>query len=178
MARIYRLLSAYADALMALGCIALTLMMVHVTADVAGKYLLNQPVLGTLESVTHYYMVAAVFLPLAVVQRHRGQVIVDIATQHLAPRRLALVEGLVSIMTLSFTLFLLWHSGKRAVDMSLIFEKSNAVHFPIDVWPSRWFVPLGAAGMAAFIAMQAINDFAFAFRGERLFEEAAPGGLH
>ena len=40
----------------------LLVMMLHVTLDVALKYLLNQPVPGTLEVVSYYYMVGTVFL--------------------------------------------------------------------------------------------------------------------
>ena len=58
--------------------------------------------------------------------------------------------------------------------MSEILEKTNAIAFPIDVWPSRWFYAAGTAGMAGFILLQMINDFAFAFTGRRVFEEDAP----
>ncbi len=175
---IYRALSVYAEILMGLACLALALMMLHVTADVFGKYLFGQPILGTLETVSHYYMVAAIFLPIALVQAARGQVIVDVATQHLSPRRLALVEGLASLGTLVFVLALLWNATGRAVAMTLITEKTNAIAFPIDIWPSRWFVVLGAAGMAGFVFLQTINDFGFAFTGRRVFAEAAPESTH
>lgn len=167
----YRLSSAFADALLWLGALALTLMMLHVTADVAGKYLLGHPILGTLETVTFYYMVAAVFLPLAVVQRTRGQIIVDIATQHLPPRKLAMVEAIVSLVTLGFLVLLAWYGARYALEMTEVREKANAIHFPIDIWPSRWFVVAGCAGAAFFCALQIANDLAFALTGKRLLDE-------
>lgn len=175
---LYRVFSRIADGLMWLGCLALTLMMLHVTADVAGKYLLGRPIVGTLETVTHYYMVAAVFLPLGVVQKYRGQIIVDIATQHLPPRKLALVEGLVSLLTLIFLLLMVWYAGARAMEMTAVLEKVNAAHFPIDIWPTRWFVVAGAASCAVFVAMQIANDFAFAFSGRHLFPEDSERAAH
>lgn len=178
MLKIYRALSLLADGLMWLGCAALALMMLHVTADVAGKYLLGQPIVGTLETVSHYYMVAAVFLPLAIVQKHRGQIIVDIATQHLQPRRLALVEGLVSLIALGFLVLFVWQATRRAVEMTAVLEKVNAAHFPIDIWPTRWFVVAGAVSVTGFMALQAANDFAFAFTGRRLFPEDASEKSH
>jgi TRAP-type C4-dicarboxylate transport system permease small subunit len=174
----YRVLSRFADALILLGGLALLLMMLHVTADVLAKYLLGTPILGTLETVTHYYMVAVVFLPIAMVQKFRGQIVVDVATQHLSPRRLALVEATTSILTLIFVVLLAWHAGVKATNMAAIREKTNAAAFSIDIWPSRWFVVLGCVGMASFLILQILNDFARALRGRPLFDEAAdPGSL-
>ena len=53
--------------LMIVAGLCFCVMAIHVTADVFMKYLFRHPIVGTLESVTYYYMVAAVFLPLAAV---------------------------------------------------------------------------------------------------------------
>ena len=45
--------------------IAIALMMLHVSLDVAFRYLLGAPLPGTLTIVTYYYMVIAAFVPLA-----------------------------------------------------------------------------------------------------------------
>ena len=69
MKAIDRMIDLLSFVFMAIAAIALTLMMGHVTVDVAGKYLLNAPVPVTLEMVSNYYMVAVVFLPLAAAER-------------------------------------------------------------------------------------------------------------
>ena len=61
-----------------LAALALFLMMLHVTADVLGKYLLNRPIPGTAEVVASYYMVAAVFLPLAWVEVRQGSIVMEL----------------------------------------------------------------------------------------------------
>ena len=43
-------------------------MMVHICADVASRFFLSKPLVGTTEFVTYYYMVACIFLALPVVQ--------------------------------------------------------------------------------------------------------------
>jgi len=48
---------------------AMLLMMVIVILDVTLKYVANQPVPGTLEMVSFYFMAACAFLPFASVQR-------------------------------------------------------------------------------------------------------------
>ncbi len=66
--------------LMAIGGVVIILLMLHITADVAGKYFFNTPIIGTLEIVSRYYMVAVVFLPLAFVQIRRQHLTVEMFT--------------------------------------------------------------------------------------------------
>jgi hypothetical protein len=61
-------LGAVSNLLLAIGAAIITLMALHVIADVSCRYLLNQPLPGTIEIVSLYYMVAVIYLPLAYVQ--------------------------------------------------------------------------------------------------------------
>ena len=81
-----RLLGRLANALAFLGGIAVVLMMLHICADVIAKYVFNSPIPGTLEIVSNYYMVATVFLPLALVERKNAHIAVEILSQHLPTR--------------------------------------------------------------------------------------------
>ena len=47
-------------------------MMLHITADVVGKFVFNRPLPGTIPIVSQYYMVIAAFLPLAMVEKLSG----------------------------------------------------------------------------------------------------------
>ena len=48
------------------GAICVVLMMLHVTADVVGRYLFNAPLPGTTVWVANYYMIIIVFLAIGV----------------------------------------------------------------------------------------------------------------
>ena len=93
-----RILDRVANALMIVGGVAVTLMMVHIGADVVGKYFFNYPIPATLEVVAWYYMVAAIFLPVAYIQLHQKHLMVELFTRALPPRPLALLEGLVCVL--------------------------------------------------------------------------------
>lgn len=173
MPRTERLLGAYANALLAVGGGAIVLMMVHITGDVLGRYLADRPITGTMEMVTHYYMVAAIFLPLPAVQRMRGQIAVDLFTQGLGPRARAAVDAFADLVGLAFVGALLWFATDRAILMTAIGEEALARHFPVPIWPGRWLVTAGAFGLFGYLALQALDHLRIAFTGRRLLGEPA-----
>ena len=65
---------------------ALLLMMLHIAADVALRYLFSAPLHGTVEIVSTYYMVAVVFLPLALIELRNGHIVVELVSQHFPAR--------------------------------------------------------------------------------------------
>ncbi len=119
-------------------------MMLHVVLDVLSKYLLNQPVTGTLEIVANYYMVAIVFLPLAVVQRQNGHVKVEVFTTALPQRVIAAFDVFAAVLTLIYVSLMTWFVLLEAIDQTAIREKLQIGIALMPVWPARWFAPIGA----------------------------------
>ena len=76
-------------------------MMVHITIDVIGRVVFNNPFDATIEVVSAYYMVAVSFLPLAYISRHEGQIIVELFTRNLRKRPMLRLELLVNVVTLA-----------------------------------------------------------------------------
>jgi TRAP-type C4-dicarboxylate transport system permease small subunit len=146
---------AQANALaLALGAVAIALMMVHVSLDVAGKALLRQPITGTLEIVSTYYMVACIFLPLGWVQQERRHIAVELWKESLPQgldRALALFADLALLV---FGLLLCVASFGEAMLQTAARETSEAVAVRIEVWPSRWFPVVGSALLAAALLLQ------------------------
>ncbi len=140
------------------GAAALVLMMVHVFADVIGRYVFNSPIEGTLETVQIYYMVMVVVLPFAYVTRKDGQIIVALFTQKMAPRRLAALDAAVGVFTLAFMGLFTWMSGIEAVNKTLLGEVRELGDSVIIQWPTRWFLPVGAGIMALVVLIQIIRD--------------------
>jgi TRAP-type C4-dicarboxylate transport system permease small subunit len=133
-----------ADRLLDVSALLLMAMMLHVCADVGMKYLLNRPIPGTLEIVSYYYMVWAVFLPLALVELTRGAVSVELFF-NLFPRPLqvlciALVLLLCAV-TYGGLARITWLDAMRA------WSRNEVVMGPVTViiWPSRFVLPISFA---------------------------------
>lgn len=131
--------------------IPLLLMMFHVCADVAARYLFNNPIPGTLEIVSFHYMVIAVFLPLALVEWWRKSITVDIFYL-LLPRRLRLLLISAVLATTAVVYFALaWRTWGDAVGAFQRGDFQMGGRFEISIWQSRFALPLGfgAAGLVA-----------------------------
>lgn len=170
---ITRLLRWLSTLTMALGCAATLLMMAHVSADVLGRLLFRRPIQGTLEVVTYLYMVAVVFLPLPMVQRMRQQIIVELFSQIFPKRVLAALDGSMAVICFAFMVLLTWYSGHDAWAQTLIRETAPSELNPVPIWPARWFVTIGAALAACYLAIQAVHDLGFAISGRRFGDEDA-----
>ncbi len=138
-----------ADLLLEIGGLLLLVMMLHVTLDVAMKYLANHPVPGTLEIVSYYYMVGAVFLPIAFVELTRGSVAVDLFYDRMP---LGMQIGcMVVVLGICVTVYagLAWITLGDALRS---FNKGEVVMGPVTVvvWPSRFVLPL-SFGLGALI---------------------------
>lgn len=173
-----RLLNPLSTAALALGCAATLLMMLHVVVDVTARVVFKRPIGGTLETVTYIYMVAVVFLPLAMVQRRRQQIIVELFTQLLPPRVLALLDGVVAAVACVFMLALAYYSGQEAWAQTLIRETAPSPTNPVPIWPARWMVVVGAGLVAAYLAIQSAADLRLAFTGKRCLPAEPLVGSH
>ncbi|MCC2095361.1 MAG: TRAP transporter small permease subunit, partial [Hyphomicrobiales bacterium] len=99
-----RLAKFFSDLAMLAACIAVVLMMLHVTAEAIGKYVFHTPMPATQETVQFYYMVALVFLPIAYIARGEGHICVELFTQNMGPRSRTRLNIFVGILTLIWVL--------------------------------------------------------------------------
>ena len=147
------------------GGVAMVLMMLHIVADVATKYLFNDPIDGTTEIVAAYYMVAVVFLPLAYVTFAEGHLIVELFTARMRGRPLAALVGCAGLVTLAYLLFFIWFTGVEAVRRTREGEAWETSVDLVAVWPSRWFLTVGLAAMALYVALALVRHFGGGSRG-------------
>jgi TRAP-type C4-dicarboxylate transport system permease small subunit len=152
-AQLQRLLRAANGMTLGLGAIGAAAMMVHVTADVAGKAI-GMPVTGTLEIVSSYYMVACIFLPLGWVQQQRSHLAVELFAGSLSMQANRILAAFADVALLVFTALLCAAAWSEAVEQTLVRETSEAVAIRIEVWPSRWFPVVGALCMSLTLLLQ------------------------
>ncbi len=160
-----RAISFLAALLMLVGGVALVLMMAQVTLDVAGKYFLSAPVPVTLEMVSNYYMVAVVFLPIAAVERANGHIHVELIYSHL-PR---LARRLLDLLAYGLALFFFWLLMQTGWEQAWRkFEVGEFImgSYSLEIWPSRFLVPIGGGLMVALLALKLVRSLASIVRPE------------
>lgn len=142
-----RIMGGTISAATVVGVTAVALMMFHITADVLSKLLLSWPLPGTIAIVSHYYMVALVFVPLAFAERRNAHISVEVLVEHMpliVQRRL---NGLATVFSVFVFGILAWRglleANRKFGVGSFIMEQGTR----IDTWPAYYLVPLGAGLM-------------------------------
>jgi TRAP-type C4-dicarboxylate transport system permease small subunit len=148
-----------AGLLVKMGCVLVGLMALHVVLDVTGRYVFNAPLPGTVEFVSHYYMVGVIFWPLAYVQSQRGHFVAEVFTQRMPPMVVRGIDATCTLVTALLLAFLTWRTAAYALEFTQARESVQTAYFTIATWPSRWFVPLGLGLMALYALVQALQAF-------------------
>jgi TRAP-type C4-dicarboxylate transport system permease small subunit len=125
-----------------IGAAVLVAMMLLVTANVACRYLLNKPILGTLE-YTEFCMVAAVYLTLAYTQFLKAHINIELVLSILSHRRKLLCDLITYLCGFLFFGLIVWHGTRMTVEAYEIQEVTfGTTEAPI--WPSKFLVPFGS----------------------------------
>ncbi len=142
-----RIVSAISSTLLNISLVCLLLMMGHVVLDVFMKFTFNSPIIGTLETVSYYYMVGAVFLPLAAVELKKEHVHVDLFIQFFSPRFRQFILVLVHLLGIAYFGGLFYQTLIDAI-ASFGYKETIMSNYLFYVWPSRWALPIGFLAMA------------------------------
>lgn len=148
-------ISFLTQALAWLAGLAMALMMFHVMADVAGKYLFHAPVPSTAEVVANYYMIAGVFLALAWVEATGTSIAVDLVYDMVPPNVQHLMFKFGQLMTLMFYSALGWFSWDVAVRAWHVSETVDGI-WRVVTWPAKFMLPLGLAVAVAVLIIKII----------------------
>lgn len=124
--------------IMLIGSALLGLMVVHTTFDVIMSYVAGQPVEGTVEIVSRYYMVAVVFLPLAFLQADDKHIVAELLSDRFSKRGQLFCQCFTWVLMAAFGGVLAWQCGLEAMRMTAINEQFQTSTYFIPTWPSRW----------------------------------------
>lgn len=130
------------------------LMMVLVVANALLRFLLNQPIAGTLE-ITESALPLLVFLSLALTQHQGGHIRVVLVVRRLPPawRRAATVAGLA--LGALFFAWCAWATFGTAMKSLAINEQEwGTIRFPI--YPVKFVVSLGLALLGVQFLLDAL----------------------
>ncbi len=152
MHRIASILNALVAAASAIGILCVILMMLHVVADVVGRFAFNMPVEGTITIVSHYYMVFLGFAPLAVAEAKDAHISVEVVSDLMPPgvqAGLASMASAVSVVAFSLLAVRTWiEAGSKAASGAAL--QQGVVTIPI--WPTYYALPLGC-GLMVLVAL-------------------------
>lgn len=169
-----RLVEQAAKASYFVAALCILAMMVQVGIDAAARTIFGSPITGTLEIVSNWYMVGITFLPLALIEFRREHLIVELFTQGLSPRRVAVLDALMQ--TISAILLLVWTASaiEMAVAKTAISESLDAVFFEVPIWPTRWVFAFGTGLCGLAFAVSAIETIWFGLTRRALAPAPTP----
>lgn len=145
------------DGLALIGGLAIVLMMFHIVGDVVMSKFLNDPIDGTTEVVSAYYMVAVVFLPTAFVTFSVGQLSAELFTARLRGYALSFLTGINGLLSTAYLLFIIFFTAVEAISRTAEGEAWETSVDLVAVWPSRWFLPIGLGAMAICVFYQSVQ---------------------
>jgi TRAP-type C4-dicarboxylate transport system permease small subunit len=152
-----RVLDRVVDLGMVFAEIAITLMMLHITAEVVLRQVFLQSLDAVPEIAAYYYMGGLVFFSLAYVTRGNGHISAEIFTAIMPPRPREILEGTISFALGVFMVLFAYQTFNEAVSMTNIGEVHQAATILLPKWPPRWFLPIGGALMALYAFLIAIK---------------------
>ena len=139
--------------------LAAVLMLIQVSLDIIGKFVLKMPVPGTAELVASYYMIALVFMALPLIEKRNDTIVVDLLYDAFGPRLQFLCRLLALIFTLAFYIVFAWATFEAALKSMAVREVVLGSR-EFQVWPSRFFLPAGCALAALVVLLREIKIFA------------------
>lgn len=138
--------------------LAAVLMLIQVSLDIVGKFVLKMPVPGTAELVASYYMIALVFMALPLIEKRNESIVVDLFYNAFGPRLQFLCRLVALIFTLAFYIVFAWATLEAAMKSMAVREVVLGSR-EFQVWPSRFFLPAGCALAALVVLLREISIF-------------------
>ncbi|MCE0507245.1 MULTISPECIES: TRAP transporter small permease [unclassified Roseivivax] len=157
--------------------VATFLMMIMVTADVIGRNLFNHPITGTVEIVSNYNMVMLAFLPLALIAKERGHIIVELFTGWMKRRARTALDAAMAVVTLVYVSAFTWKAIDIAQSKTRIRDAKESGAGFIEIWPARWVVVIGFGLMAVVVAVVLVKDLRAVLRDDG-YDDGDDGAGH
>ena len=134
-----------------IACIMTMAMMVHIVANVLLRVTVNGYIPATIEAVSYYYMVAAVFLGIFVATHHESHIRVDVFYDLFRRPVRKVVDVFASVVLFVYLALFSYGLLLRATRSTEHKEFVETIFFDLPVWPTRWLA-LAGIGLACVAA--------------------------
>jgi TRAP-type C4-dicarboxylate transport system permease small subunit len=121
--------------------LATFVMMLLTTADAAGRYLFNRPILAAFELTTNYLMVAVVFLAMPFAYRQGANIRVTFLADRLGRTPRLVVNHLVQVVSILYCGALVYATFQQARHVAGTGTTFATLDLPL--WPAHVVVCLG-----------------------------------
>jgi TRAP-type C4-dicarboxylate transport system permease small subunit len=149
-----RIVDRLGDAMMVIAGAAVVVAIMHITVDVALRYLFRQSLPGTIAIVINYYMPMMAFLPLAFTQRTDGHIVVDLFVSILPQAVQRHIVGWVFLLSAMLCTLLTWTTWGEAVNKfqrgTFSFEDGTV----IATWPGQFLPTIGYGLLTLMLVLQ------------------------
>lgn len=145
MTRLGRIISRVISVLSMVGTLLLLAMVLHITCDVAARYLLNKPLPGTIEIIINYHMIIIGFLSLAFTEEKNRNISVELVADLLpqgVQKRLDVLASFAAVVVFGFLTYRNWIEATKKFDIKAYVTQGST---DIPIWPAYFVVPLGCA---------------------------------
>ncbi len=139
------------------GAVILILMMIQVVADVIASNVFHSPIPANSVVVTHYYMVAVVFLPIALAELRDDNITVEIAYQ-VMPRGMQKAtmyfSWTLSLVICGLLIVSLWeYAVKKFQTNAFVLEQE----INLVTWPTYFILPFSFAIMGLVLVRHMVK---------------------
>jgi TRAP-type C4-dicarboxylate transport system permease small subunit len=128
-------------ALTLVAALATFAMMLLTTADAAGRYLLNRPLLAAYEITSNYLMITAVFLALPYAYRQGANIRVTFLVERLGRGARLVVDHVVQVASLAYCAALVYATFQQA--RHILATGTTFVTLDLPLWPAHLVLCIG-----------------------------------
>jgi TRAP-type C4-dicarboxylate transport system permease small subunit len=150
-------------------------LMLHMVVDVAGRYLANRPIAGTLEYVTFWWMPLIVFLALGWAQYRSEHINVTLLTETLPDRARRVAETIADGISIVVVIILAVFAFQGAEHSFAISEAALGTA-TVLIWPTKFVVVLGLAGLLLQLGATVYRRFTTGIPDAAESESGLPNG--
>ncbi len=129
-------------ALVAVAAFLVFVLMIYITADVAGRYLANSPMPATYE-IGETFLVIIAFLTFAYVQARKSHMRLEVLSQYLGARGQAMLDIFAYLIGLFLFTLIIWQGWGWAWESWQLKDYMQGV-FKIPYYPSKFALVVGA----------------------------------
>ncbi|AKV98161.1 TRAP-type C4-dicarboxylate transport system, small permease component [Marinobacter sp. DSM 26671] len=147
-----------------LGGLAIAFMMIHISLDILARFLFNTPLPGTITIVAHYYMLIAIFLPLAYAEQTNSSIAVEILTTKFSHKTQHRLNGWTYLL-ISATAFVMTSEAFKVAIKN--YHSNTSVmqgDYTIITWPSYFILCAGTFLLGSYCLLRFLS---FLTRSER-----------
>lgn len=134
------------NALAAIAAVCILAMMLVGAADIAGTWLLGQPVPGAYE-ITEAFMVSAIFLAFAAGQMSGSHIRAEVFRPLLPPGVSRVLDRIGCLLMFVFFAFVTWYGWAEAMQAWRSGDFTSGL-LRMPVWPAKVALAVGATAMA------------------------------